>query len=345
MKTRLAAVAVLILVAGGVRRILRRERASVFQGKVVLVSGGARGLGLQMAREAAARGARLALLSRSEIELRAASDELRAAGAIVETVVCDVRNDADVTAAVACLEAGLGPVDILCNVAGVIEVGPVDALTVDDYRDAIETNYLGAVRLVEAVRPAMQARRSGHIVNITSLGGRIPVPHLLPYSASKFAILGYSEGLHAELARFGIAVTTVVPGLMRTGSPPQATFAGQPESEYAMFAPSDSLPLVSVSAEYAARLIAGGVERRAAEVIVSWQARVAILAYRLVPGLVVALMTAVSRVLPDSGGSREHRYGHESESPLTRSPLDALGHAATRSQNEDLDLRSSTSSG
>jgi short-subunit dehydrogenase len=342
VKTRLAAAAGLLLIAAVARRVSRQARSSAFRDKVVLVSGGARGLGLQLAREAAARGARLALLARSEIELRAASDELRAGGTIVETAVCDVRSDADVAATVARFEASLGPVDILCNVAGVIEVGPVDALTVDDYRDAIETNYLGAVRLVEAVRPAMQARRGGQIVNITSLGGRIPVPHLLPYSASKFAILGYSEGLHAELARFGIAVTTVVPGLMRTGSPPQATFAGRPESEYAMFAPSDSLPLLSVSAAYAARLIADGAERRAAEVIVSWQARLAILAYRLVPRLVVALMTTAARVLPDSGGSREHRYGHESESPLTRSPLDALGHAATRTQNEDLDLRATS---
>jgi short-subunit dehydrogenase len=320
-------------------RAARVRRRHVLAGRVVLVSGGGRGLGLEIARHCAARGARLALLSRSQIELNAASDELRVAGTDVATAVCDVRDDAAVRKAVAQLEAALGPVDMLINVAGVIEVGPVDALGVDDYRDAIETNYLGAVRLVEAVRPAMQRRRAGHIVNIASLGGRIPIPHLLPYSASKFAIAAYSDGLHAELARFGISVTTVIPGLMRTGSPPQATFAGQPRKEYAMFAPSDGLPLVSVSAPYAARLIVNGLERGATEVIVSWQARAAILAHRIAPRLVLALLTTVARVLPDSGGSREHRYGHESESPLTRSPIDALEHDATRRQHEDLDLR------
>ena len=339
---KIAAALVLAAVAARVIRDVRRaRRPDAFRDKLVLVSGGGRGLGLQIAREAAKRGARLALISRSEPELSAAADELRAAGTIVDTAVCDVRSDTDVRDTVARLTDVLGPVDVLCNVAGVIEVGPVDALTIDDYRDAIETNYLGAVRLVEAVRPAMQRRGTGRIVNITSLGGRIPVPHLLPYSASKFAILGYSEGLHAEVARFGIGVTTVVPGLMRTGSPPQATFAGQPKKEYAMFAPSDSLPLVSVSAPYAARLIADGVQRGAAEVIVSWQARLAIFAYRVAPRFVVGLMTATSRALPDSGGNREHRYGHESESALTRSPLDALGHAATHAQHEDLDLRRS----
>jgi short-subunit dehydrogenase len=335
--------AVIAALAAGaliVRRLVRAKPQSL-QDAVVLVTGGGRGLGLQIAREAAKRGARLALLARSEIELRAARDELRGAGVPVETAVGDVRNDAAVAAALEQFEAALGPIDVLFNVAGVIEVGPVDALSFADYRDAIETNFLGAVRLVEGVRTAMQARRSGRIVNITSLGGRIPVPHLLPYSASKFAILGYSEGLRAELARFGIRVTTVVPGLMRTGSPPQATFAGRPAAEYALFAPSDSLPFLSVSVASAARQIIDATERGTAELIVSWQAQVAIAAYRIAPRLVGELLTAVARFLPDAGGSTEHRSGRESESTLTRSPLLGLGHAATHSQHEDVDPHSS----
>jgi hypothetical protein len=128
---------------------------------------------------------------------------------------------------------------------------------------------------------------------------------------------------------------------MRTGSPPQATFAGRTRAEYAMFAPSDSLPLVSVSVEHAARVILDACERGDAEALVSWQARVAVLAYRIAPSLVVALLANVARVLPSAGGSTEHRYGHESESPLTESPLDALGHAATHDQHEDLELKHS----
>ncbi len=336
MNKRIAAVAALAALGIVLRRLARPAPRSLLDA-VVVVSGGGRGLGLQIAREAAKRGARLALLARSEVELRAARDELGATGVTVETAVCDVRDDASVTAAVTQFQTALGPIDVLFNVAGVIEVGPVDALSFADYRDAIETNYLGAVRLVESVRPAMQARRSGRIVNIASLGGRIPVPHLLPYSASKFAILGYSEGLRAELARFGVRVTTVVPGLMRTGSPPQATFAGRPAAEYAMFAPSDSLPLLSVSVASAARQIVDAAERGTAELIVSWQAQVAIAAYRVAPRFVAALLTTVARFLPDSGGSTEHRFGRESESPITRSPLLGLGHAASRSQHEDLD--------
>jgi short-subunit dehydrogenase len=336
----LAATAAFVLFAAA-RELLARKRRTSLRDRVVLISGGGRGLGLALARGAAARGARIGLLARSRTELEAARDELRAAGTTVAIAVGDVRDDASARAALDRIAADLGPIDVLINVAGVIEVGPVDALRLDDYRDAVETNYLGAVRLVEGVRASMQARRYGRIVNIASLGGRIAIPHLLPYSASKFAILGYSEGLHAELARYGVIVTTVVPGLMRTGSPPQATFAGQTRAEYAMFAPSDSLPLLSVSVEHAARTILDACERGDAEAIVSWQARVALLAYRIAPSLVVSLLANVARFLPTSGGSTEHRYGHESESPLTRSPLDALGHAATRDQHEDLELKSS----
>lgn len=337
-RTASVALALASITAAARAAVLMRRRTS-FAGAVVVISGGARGLGLQIAREAAKRGARLGLLARSEVELEAARAEFAALGIDVAVTRCDVRDDASVRDALAALTSALGPVDVLFNVAGVIEVGPVDALTIDDYRDAIETNFLGAVRLVEGVRAAMQARRSGRIVNITSLGGRIPVPHLLPYSASKFAILGYSEGLRAELARFGIVVTTIVPGLMRTGSPPQATFAGQPRKEYAMFAPSDALPFTSVSVEAAARAIVRAAERGDAELVISWQAQVAIFAYRMAPGFVRALLALASRALPDSGGSTEHRYGHESETPFTRSPIDALGHAATRTQHEALDLK------
>jgi short-subunit dehydrogenase len=225
------------------------------------------------------------------------------------------------------------------DVAGVIEVGPVDALTIDDYEDALQTNLLGAIRVVESVRASMCERRRGRIVNVTSLGGKIAIPHLLPYSASKFGLVGYSEGLRTELARYGVLVTTIVPGLMRTGSAPQATFAGQPKKEYAMFAPSDALPFTSVSVEQAARELLDACEAGEIERVISLQAKAAILAYSLLPRAVIAFLATFTRLLPDAGGSTEHRYGHESESPLTRSPIDALAHRATQTQNEALDQR------
>src|SRR5204863_2590958 len=119
------------------------------------------------------------------------------------------------------------------------------------------------------VMPDMRARREGRIVNISSIGGKVSVPHLLPYSASKFALVGLSEGLRAELAKDGIVVTTVCPGLMRTGSPRNAQFKGQHRAEYAWFTLSDSMPFFSQSAERAARQILSACRHGEAEVVLS----------------------------------------------------------------------------
>ena len=335
MKRTLSILGAVAIASAIVAKAMGPKRFSL-RDRNVVITGGGRGLGLQVARECAKRGARLALLSRSSAELELAESEFRAHGTTVVTRVCDIRKDDAVTQTIAAFERELGPIDAVFNVAGVIEVGPVDALTIADYVDAIDTNFLGAVRVVESVREAMCARKGGRIVNISSLGGVIAIPHLVPYSASKFAIRGYSEGLRAELARYGVLVTAVVPGLMRTGSPPQATYAGQPEKEYAMFAPSDSLPGTSVSVQHAARRIVDACERGTAEIVISWQAKLAVAAYALAPKAVVKFLATFTRVLPDSGGGTEHRLGSESESPLTRSPLDALGHRATSKQHEDV---------
>jgi short-subunit dehydrogenase len=342
VKRSIGALSIGLAAALAVRATLARNRRYDLAGATVLVTGGGRGLGLQIAREAARRGARLALCSRSTVELAAARRELVATGAVVETMQCDVRDDAAVRSAVAYFTQMLGPIDVLVNVAGVIEVGPVDALGMRDYEDAIATNLLGAIRMVESVRQSMCERRRGRIVNITSLGGKISIPHLLPYSASKFGLVGYSEGLRAELARYGVYVTTVVPGLMRTGSAPQATFAGQPKKEYAMFAPSDALPFTSVSVERAARDILDACEAGEVERVISWQARAAIAAYAFVPRLVISFLASFTRLLPNAGGSTEHRFGYESETPFTESPIDGLAHRASNTQNEMLDRRVST---
>ncbi len=320
-----------------IRTILARRRHYDLSDATVLITGGGRGLGLEIAREAARRGARLALCSRSSVELDAARDELAATGARVETAICDVRNGNSVRTAVEHFVGTLGPIDVLVNVAGVIEVGPIDALDMRDYVNAIDTNLLGSIRMVESVRRSMCERGRGRIVNITSLGGKISIPHLLPYSASKFGLVGYSEGLRSELARFGVRVTTVVPGLMRTGSAPQATFAGQPKKEYAMFAPSDALPFTSVSVKQAAREILDACQAGEIERVISWQAKLALFAYSRAPRLVVGFLATVGRLLPDSGGSTEHRSGSQSETPFTRSWIDALGHRASETQRETLD--------
>jgi short-subunit dehydrogenase len=181
----------------------------------------------------------------------------------------------------------------------------------------------------------MRARGAGRIVNIASIGGKVAVPHLAPYSASKFALVGFSEGLRAELTAHGILVTTVVPGLMRTGSPRNASFKGRHRAEYAWFAVSDSLPGVSMDVERAARRIVCACRDGDAEVVLSLPAKAAALAHALAPGLVADVLGLVNRFLPEPGGiGTDRKRGSESESAIAPSWLTALGDAAARRHNQ-----------
>jgi short-subunit dehydrogenase len=181
----------------------------------------------------------------------------------------------------------------------------------------------------------MLMKRKGRIVNITSIGGKISVPHLLPYCASKFALVGLSAGLRAELAKDGIVVTTVCPGLMRTGSPRNATFKGKHRAEYTWFSISDSLPLVSMSAERAARQIITACKRGDAEVVLSLPAKLAVRFNTLFPELTADLLGVINQLLPPPGGiGAERAQGSESESSLSPSFLTSLGDRAARENNQ-----------
>ena len=243
----------------GLLRPTRRRES--LNGKVVLVTGGSRGLGLVLARQAAEQGARVAVCGRDVATLERARSALEALGLPILAVPCDVTSPATVQIMMETVVGTLGPVDVLINNAGVIQVGPVEEMTAADYAEAMAANFWGTVNTTLAVLPEMRGRRSGRIVNIASIGGKISVPHLLPYSASKFAVVGFSRGLRSELAPHGITVVTVCPGLMRTGSPRNATFRGRQRREYAWFNLADSLPLLSTNAESAARRILDGAMR------------------------------------------------------------------------------------
>ena len=213
--------------AWALSRAVRARRAIDLRGKLVVITGGSRGLGLELAREFSREGARVAICGRDEETLRRAEQELSSKGAIVNAYVCDITNEHAVAQMIARVERELGPIHVLVNNAGIIEVGPMEVMTEQDYRDAMDTHYWGPLHTTLAVLPSMRYRGSGRIVNITSIGGKVSMPHLLPYDASKFALVGLSEGLRSELAKDGIVVTTVCPGLMRTGSPRQAFFKSQ----------------------------------------------------------------------------------------------------------------------
>src|SRR5262249_22498190 len=210
----------------------------------------------------------------------------------------DIRARYEAERAIAMAVERFGGVDVLINNAGVIQVGPLDHMKLADYEDAMLTHFWGPLYTMMAAIPHMRRTGAGRIVNISSIGGKIAVPHLVPYSASKFALGGLSEGLRAELALHNIVVTTVYPGLMRTGSPVNAMFKGQRPQEYAWFAISDSLPLASISPERAARQIIRSCQYGEAELIITVQARMAVLARTAAPELFLDTMALINGLLP-----------------------------------------------
>jgi short-subunit dehydrogenase len=216
-------------------------------------------------------------------------------------------------------------------------------MTVDDIRRVVDVNFFGAVNVMEAVVPGMRGRRSGSIVNVASVGGVVPVPHLAAYCAGKFALNGFSLAVGAELRRHGISVSVVNPGLMRTGSPVNATFKGRTRAEYGWFALSDSLPLVSVSAERAVDDILRACRKRRPFTILSLPAHLGAMARALAPNAVSLIMGLVNGMLPRPTGDR-NRYarGHESQSVLVPSAATVLTQNAELRNNEASARRSAS---
>jgi NAD(P)-dependent dehydrogenase (short-subunit alcohol dehydrogenase family) len=317
------------------RSSLQRSRDYDFRDKVVLITGGSRGLGLVLARQLASQGARIAICARDQEDLDAARRDLEEKGAAVFTSACDLRNFAEVENTVRRVLDHFGQIDVLINNAGTIAVGPMETMTLDDYHEQMDSNYWSAVHATLAVLPEMQHRRSGRIVNISSIGGKVAVPHLLPYCASKFALAGFSRGLRTEVHKDGIIVTTVCPGLMRTGSPRNADFKGQHRAEYAWFSISDSMPGISMEVERAARQIIDACRRGEVEVILSAPAKLGATFDALFPEITGGVLALGGRMMPGPGGAGTRRMkGHQSESPLSPSPLTALGDAAAARNNE-----------
>ncbi|MGI9103212.1 MAG: SDR family NAD(P)-dependent oxidoreductase [Terriglobales bacterium] len=299
-------------------------------GKVVLITGASRGLGFAMAQEMAALGARVVICARDRSELDWARDELARHGTDVLAIQCDVGNHDDVQRTVRETLERFGRIDVLINNAGVITVGPFASQSLTDYQECMDTMFWGQVYPTLAVLPHMLERRSGRIANITSIGGKVSVPHLLPYNCAKFAAVGFSEGLHAEVAKYGVKVTTVVPGLMRTGSFVNAWFKGQNRAEYGWFSVSSALPVLAMSGRRAARSIVRAIRRGQAEITLTPQAKLLAVANGVAPGVMSELLAIANRLLPDTVGTEQQarHLGKDSESEISDSVLTSFGRRA-----------------
>lgn len=282
------------------------------QQPVALVTGGSRGLGLLIARELVGRGYRVATCSRDLTEGQAGAQQVGATA-----YQCDVRDRDQVERMVRQVESDLGPVEVLIAVAGVIQVGPAETMSVDDFEDAVGIMLMGPVHAAWAVLPGMRERGHGRIGIVTSVGGRVSPPHLLPYAAAKFGAVGFGEGLAAELAGTGVTATTIVPGLMRTGSHERALFTGDQAAGFAWFGPSASLPILSMSADRAARMMVNGVLRGKPVLTLSWLTHLGQRVHGLSPSLTVQLMGIGARLLPGAPSGRKHP-GSAEEAPTAQ---------------------------
>jgi NAD(P)-dependent dehydrogenase (short-subunit alcohol dehydrogenase family) len=309
------------------RAAWRRASAIDLEGKTALVTGGSRGLGFALANELAGQGARVVICGRDEGHLERARGLLAARGADVRAFTCDVARHGDVQRMV----EEVGRIDVLVNNAGVIAVGALASQRHDDFKEMLDIMLWGVINPTLAVLPQMVERRDGRIANITSIGGKVSVPLLLPYDTAKFAAVGFSEGLRAEVARHGVTVTTVVPGLMRTGSYLHAQFKG--DTEYALFAPLASLPLVTIHPARAARRIVAAIRRGDPEITLTPLAKAAARANGVAPGLVADTLAFVNRFLPEST-EPEKRAGKDIESRVDDSFLVAPGRKAAADYNQ-----------
>ena len=284
---------------GVARAALERPPEADLRGQVALVTGGSRGLGLAISRELAAQGCRLAICARDEAELELAKADLVLRGAPVLAIPCDITDRAQVSTMIDAVTRDYGQIDILVNNGGIIVVAPVANLTHADFERVMAANFWGTLNPTLAVLPGMRARGAGRIVNITSIGGKLAMPHLLPYDCAKFAAVGFSTGLRAELADTGVTVTTVVPGLMRTGSHLHAEFGGDQEAEYRWFALGASAPYpVATAADRAARIIVRAIRRGEAECTFPFTATLAARVSGALPGATAQTLALVDRLLP-----------------------------------------------
>ena len=295
---------------------------------VVLVTGGSRGLGFAIASRFARKSAcgkggsvRLVLAARNRAELEDAQTALIAqhphlAPQHFYLVAADLSVRAECERLVRETIAHFGRIDVLVNSAGIIQIGPIESQTVENFERTMRLNFFAAVNTIWAALPHLRNQaplpgwnRRAAIVNIASIGGKVAVPHMLPYTASKFALVGFSEGLHAELRHKGIRVTTICPGLMRTGGEAHAEFLGDADAERRWFNFGANMPLVSVSARHAACRIYSAVASGRAEITISPQAWILARKAALFPETMQhAAALANSYILPKAPGESHPHF-------------------------------------
>lgn len=200
-----------------------------FKNKVVLITGASSGIGKDAATEFAKKGANIVLVARTKDKLEQVAGELKKFHVLTLVCQCDVSQKDQVSQMSKKVLNEFGHVDVLVNNAGFAIYGSVSDLSIGDIESQMETNYFGMIYCVKSFLPSMLDRKSGHIVNVASVAASFGLPGIASYCASKFAMLGFSEGLKYELKNTGVGITVVSPIMVRTNFFDHASFAKIPK--------------------------------------------------------------------------------------------------------------------
>jgi short-subunit dehydrogenase len=259
--------------------------------KVIVITGGSKGLGLVLARQLLEEDCKL----RSKEELQLAQENI---GKNVFIKTCDVARREEVDEFLLAVIRHYGQIDVLINDAGIMMAGALESYTSKEYQDSMNIMFWGIMNTTYAILPHFKERGEGQIINITSIGGMVPVPHMLPYVSAKFAAVGFSQGCTAELRKDNIFVTTIVPGLMRTGSYTNAFFQDQNKQEFKLFAALSTAPVITISAEKAARKIIRAIKNRDVMQVLGIPAKILLTLDHLFPATMVRAYGLASRFIP-----------------------------------------------
>jgi NAD(P)-dependent dehydrogenase (short-subunit alcohol dehydrogenase family) len=329
---RVLATAALATGAIGLAIAARYRARYDFANKVVVITGGSRGLGLVLARELASRGASLGLMARDAIELARARRSIDS-DSLVQLLPADVTDAAQVEQAFSTMIRRFGRIDVVINNAGQILSAPFDDTTPEDFKAMLDVHFWGTLNVSRAALPHLARHGDGRIVNICSIGGRVPIPHLSAYCASKYAQAGLSAVMAEELRAKGIRVTTVLPGLMRTGSHLQAWFKGERPTEFALFSLVGGAPGTSMSAERAARLILSAAARGRADAVIPFTYRQLSKLAAIAPNATTASLAAVNAMMP-GGRTRFAAQGKQMALPKLVKGVAALNEQAADRNNQ-----------
>jgi 3-oxoacyl-[acyl-carrier protein] reductase len=260
------------------------------QGKVALITGASRGIGKAIALELAKQGMkRLILVARDRQKLTEVAAEIEALGVETTIMALDLTHSINVNIAVAQLWRNYGPIHLLVNCAGVAHQKSFLQSKLPQLQEELSVNLLGMYTLTSLIAKRMVSQRQGIIVNVSSLMGKVAAPTMATYSATKFAIVGFTQALRQELAQHNIRVIALLPSLTETDMVRDLqSFRG----------------VIPMTPEQVAQALVIGIENDTAEILVGWQSHLAVLCQRLAPWLldIILQLATPKKPLPDAAG-------------------------------------------